>query len=229
MNYTGPGNCLICDDFSLRPWHESRNLNATEQNGGIGLVEMLHCATATMSLKVDMMVQTPKYAQLESERRFLITECPDLSTMSFRLIEDLYVSESRLRLRAITHIDGQQQEFKFCKKYPSDDVCSGAIVNIYLTADEHRMLSQLTGKRIRKRRYRLELTATTFSLDVFEDQLAGLVLCEVDGASAASLELIVAPTWAQYEVTDDPFFTGGNLANICASALRAKLSSIAKF
>jgi CYTH domain-containing protein len=175
-----------------------------------------------------MMVRIPKYAQLENERRFLITECPDLSMITFRLIEDLYVSESRLRLRAITHTDGQQQEFKFCKKYPSDDIGSGAIVNVYLTADEHRTLSQLPGRRIRKRRYSLDFAATTYSLDVFEDQLAGLVLCEVEAASAASLELIVAPTWAQYEVTDDPFFTGGNLVNISASALRAKLSSMAE-
>lgn len=173
-----------------------------------------------------MMMRIPKYAQLENERRFLITECPDLSKITFRLIEDLYISESRLRLRSITHADGQQQAFKFCKKYPSDDIGSGAIVNVYLTADEHRTLSQLPGRRIRKRRYSLDFAATTFSLDVFEDQLAGLVLCEVEAASAASLELIVAPTWAQYEVTDDPFFTGGNLVNISASVLRAKLSSM---
>jgi len=175
-------------------------------------------------LKADMTVQVPKYAQIEHERRFLIRECPDLSTSTCRLIEDLYVSESRLRLRAITHSDGQQREFKLCKKYPSDDPLSGAIVNIYLTANEHAALSHLPSRRIRKRRYHLQYAAAAFSLDVFEDQLIGLILCEAEAASAAGLKLLDFPTWAALEVTYDPFFTGGNLVHISASDLKAKLS-----
>lgn len=173
-------------------------------------------------------MRVPKYAHLEHERRFLITECPDLSMTACRLIEDLYVSDSRLRVRAITHHDGRPPEFKFCKKYPADNVRSGPIVNVYLTADEHRTLSQLAGRRIRKRRYRLESASTTFCIDVFEDQLAGLIMCEADASTAADLDLITMPAWAQSEVTGDTFFTGGNLVNTSAQALQAKLSSMGK-
>ncbi|OJY76373.1 hypothetical protein [Rhizobium sp. 60-20] len=99
------------------------------------------------------MVQVPKYAQLEHERRFLIAVSPDLSDLPFRLIEDLYISATRMRLRAIIHSCGQQVEFKLCKKYPMENLFSGAIVNVYLTEAEYAVLAQLPGKRIRKRRH----------------------------------------------------------------------------
>ncbi|CAH1661752.1 MULTISPECIES: hypothetical protein [Hyphomicrobiales] len=172
------------------------------------------------------MVQVPKYAQLEHERRFLIAVSPDLSDLPFRLIEDLYISATRMRLRAIIHSCGQQVEFKLCKKYPMENLFSGAIVNVYLTEAEYAVLAQLPGKRIRKRRHRLEFAAAAFAVDVFEDQLAGLILCEVEAASAEDLQSIPTPSWLGQEVTADPFFRGANLAHISASVLRTKLSSV---
>jgi CYTH domain-containing protein len=176
-----------------------------------------------------MMAQVPKYALLEHERRFLVRECPDLSGASYRQIEDLYVADGRLRLRAISPSDGAQRVFKLCKKYPSDDPLSGAIVNIYLTAEEHAALSLLPGRRLRKKRYRLDQPrldqlAAALSLDVFEGPLAGLILGEAEAESAAALGAFDLPRWAAREVTGDPFFRGGNLVRIGAAALRAKLA-----
>ncbi|MGO3741076.1 hypothetical protein [Kerstersia sp.] len=172
------------------------------------------------------MAQVPKYAQIEHERRFLITAAPKLSDLPFRWIEDLYISATRMRLRAITHGGVQQHEFKLCKKYPSEDSFAGAIVNVYLTEAEHAVFAQLPGKRIRKRRHRLEFAATTFAVDIFEDQLAGLILCEVEAASAENLQAIPTPGWLGQEITGDPFFRGGNLAQISASDLKTKLLSM---
>jgi CYTH domain-containing protein len=172
-------------------------------------------------------MQLPKYAQLENERRFLIAKCPDLSKTEFRVIEDLYISGSRLRLRMVTHNENHASEFKLCKKYPTTEALSGPIVNVYLTASEHMMLAQLGGTRLRKRRYRLKFAAKTFVLDIFEDNLAGLMLAEVEAASINELQSIELPTWVGREVTLDPFFRGGNLSGLSASLLRDKLASIA--
>ena len=172
------------------------------------------------------MRQAPKYALFENERRFLIGQCPDLSSTTFRTIEDLYITGSRLRLRAITHNDGRPAEFKFCKKYPSDDNRSGPVVNIYLAADEYRTLSQLPGKTIRKRRYLREFADSVFSLDIFEVELAGLALSEVEAPSVGALDAIPVPPWTLHEVTDDAFFRGANLAETSASDLRTKLLSL---
>lgn len=163
----------------------------------------------------------PKYAQLENERRFLVTDCPDLSAEPFRLIEDVYLSDTRLRLRSIMHPDSSR-EFKLCKKYVSLDPASGPIVNIYLSEVEHAILSCLPGRPIRKRRYRVAWGDSTFAVDIFEGALMGLVLCEMEAESPDDVRLAAFPPWAAREVTDDPFFAGGNLARATAAELKAR-------
>ncbi len=173
-------------------------------------------------------IEVPKYAQIERERRFLVDRCPDLSQHDYRTIEDLYVAGSRLRARAITYSDGRPPAFKFCKKYPSDDMTSQPIVNIYLTAGEYELLSHLPGNRVRKRRYRLDIEETPCSIDVFEGALSGLILSEVEAGSAEALTALAPPPWSRLEVTGDAFFRGSNLAAVSAAELQAKLSLLAR-
>lgn len=173
-----------------------------------------------------MNLNLPKYTQLESERRFLVERCPDLSSLPYRLIHDIYVAESRLRLRAIAYNDGPSVEFKLCKKYSSDSPASSPIVNVYLTAEEYNLLSQLPGRALRKRRYRLLCQETIFSIDIFQDELAGLILSEVESNSPEILQTISMPSWAKMEVTTDFFFQGGNLSGVSAAELAAKLYSL---
>ena len=167
----------------------------------------------------------PKYARLENERRFWVAAPPDLSTAPVRLIEDLYLTHSRLRLRAISRFDGAP-EFKLCKKYGSDDPASGPVVNIYLSADEHAMFAGLPGHALRKRRYLVSDAARAFCVDVFEGAMTGLVLCEAEAESVDAVRALTFPAWATREVTDDAFFTGGNLAGLTAAALKARLDAL---
>jgi CYTH domain-containing protein len=171
-----------------------------------------------------MSMQVPKYAKLENERRFLVFSCPDLSGAPSRLIEDIYFNDSRLRLRTITHIDGAR-EFKLCKKYETLDPTSGPVVNIYLSAGEHAILSRLQGRPLRKRRYRIAWRTRSYGVDVFEDELAGLVLCEAEAESADAIRVLEFPPWASRDVTADRFYTGGNLARVTAAELTARLNS----
>ena len=168
-------------------------------------------------------MQTPKYALLENERRFLVAKAPVLATAHVRLIEDLYLEGGRLRLRKVTHFDGAATEFKLCKKYPSADPTSGAIVNIYLTAEEHASLADLPGRPLRKRRHRVAHGGRTFGVDVFEGALAGLVTCEAEADSAEAIAMLAFPPWATHEVTADPFFTGGHLSGLAAGEVQARL------
>ncbi len=167
----------------------------------------------------------PKYALLENERRFLVAATPDLTGATVRLIEDLYIDGARLRLRAVTHFDGHAPEFKFCKKYPSDDPLSGPIVNIYLTAEEHAVLARLPGRPIRKRRYRTAWGGRAYGVDVFEGALAGLVLCEAEAPTVEAIRALAFPPWATREVTGEAFFTGGHLAGLTVADLQAWLAA----
>jgi CYTH domain-containing protein len=171
-----------------------------------------------------MSMETPKYALLEHERRFLVLNPPDLAAAPARLIEDVYLDCGRLRLRRITHFDGSATELKLCKKYASADPASAPIVNVYLSPDEFAALTVLPGRPVRKRRYRVLHGERGFGLDVFEGNLAGLILVEAEAASADEVRSVTFPPWAAAEVTADPFFTGGNLARIGAAELRLRLA-----
>jgi CYTH domain-containing protein len=166
----------------------------------------------------------PKYAILENERRFLVAQPPDLGGTRVRLIEDRYLSCGRLRLRRITHFDGQAAEFKFCKKYGSDDPSSEPITNLYLTEPEHAALSDLPGCPLRKRRHTVRWGERAYSVDVFEGPLAGLVTCEAEAASAEAIRALAFPPWAPREVTADPLFSGAHLATLTAEDLAAQLA-----
>lgn len=164
----------------------------------------------------------PKYAKLEIERRFLVNpvQAPHLTALPFRRIEDRYLDGTRLRLRAIIH-DMGEREFKFCKKYEGGDPLAGPIVNMYITEAEHAALAAIPAATIAKRRYRID----GFGLDVFEGELAGLMICEVEAPTIEAAQALVFPAWTLREVTGDPFFTGGALCRIGAKDLSARLAA----
>ena len=166
-------------------------------------------------------MQLPRYAKLELERRWLVepVRLPDLAEAAFRRIDDLYLDGGRLRLRAIAHPDGAR-ELKLGKKYERTHPAGGPIATLYLTQSEYAAFAGLPGVRLVKRRYAVD----GFSLDVFEGALTGLVLAEVEVDSPATLSAIVPPPWAGREVTEDPFFTGGNLCRARPEDLLAKLA-----
>lgn len=167
----------------------------------------------------------PKYAKLENERRFLVDAAllPDLAGLPFRRIEDRYIIGTRLRLRVMTDSATGVRELKFCKKYEGGDPVSGPVTNLYLSEVEHAVLAALPARAITKRRYRLDYAGRGFGVDVFEGQLAGLMLCEAEAESREAILALAFPPWAVREVTDDPFFTGGHLSTLTAADLAARL------
>jgi CYTH domain-containing protein/CHAD domain-containing protein len=71
---------------------------------------------------------------------------------------------------------------------------------------------QTRGRRIRKSRYRIPWHGNVIEVDMFHDDLTGLVLAEVEFGSEASMGSFSPPSWFGREVTDDPNFTNAALA-----------------
>jgi CYTH domain-containing protein len=156
-----------------------------------------------------MPTKLPKYAHWVAERRFLVDPAalPSLDGAGARRIEDLYIEDGRLRLRAITHASGEQ-EFKLAKKYAPDTPLIGPMTNLYLDADEYAVLSRLPGARISKRRHKVG----GFVVDVFEGPLQGLITAECEAANRMAAMAVEIPKWCVREVTTEPAYTGGALA-----------------
>ena len=170
-----------------------------------------------LSLAADM-YNPLKYARIEEERRFLLETIPeDLSAEeSFNRIIDRYISGTRLRLRQIESPSGEALVFKLGQKYETPDQKSHQTImtNIYLNEAEYQALAVLGGSTLTKRRYPYHYARYDYSLDVFEGNLDGLVLAEIENQPGFDLSSLPVPEFAIREVTQAEMFSGGKLAEL---------------
>lgn len=172
--------------------------------------------------------ETAKYSRVEYERRFLVAPESDWKKFAepySKTFEDKYLKDSRLRLRILTDSDSSRQLLKLTKKYESDSPYFQAITTIILSPPEYQMLDALEGNRLRKTRYYHNYHGRVFSIDVFENELAGLVLCETESDSLEDLLSAEPPAYVKCEVTEDAFFTGGHLSQTTNADLLDKLAA----
>jgi CYTH domain-containing protein len=164
-----------------------------------------------------------KYACLEIERRFLLRELPaDLrGAPVYRRITDHYLDNTRLRLRRMTPPGTQPTVWKLGQKFRdrAQTALETTITNIVLTQPEYDRLAALGGRVIEKDRYRYPFEGRFFGIDVFQGDLAGLILAEVEFDSVEAARSMPVPSFAVAEVTDDESFTGGRLARTTREAL----------
>ena len=161
------------------------------------------------------MIELPKYSHVEVERRWLVdlSQLGDLSAYPCREIEDLYVSNSRLRLRRVSG-PADEVVFKLGKKYGKRTPLSEPITNLYLTEAEYRQLCALPGRRTQKRRD----VVGGGALDVYREPSTGLVVFEVEFADERTAEEYQPPRFVTREITAESAFTGISVAERCAEA-----------
>ena len=154
-----------------------------------------------------------KYARPELERRWRVDPAlrPPVEGLDFVVIDDRYLNGTRLRLRRMTRGDGWAA-CKLTKKYETDRPEARPIVTTYLTEAEHAVFAALPAHPMRKRRYHFPIDGRTWSLDLFEGPLAGLELVEIETPDEAALAALVPPPWVAKEVTHDPRYRCGALA-----------------
>lgn len=166
--------------------------------------------------------QPGKYARVERERRFLLAGLPkDQPATAIRKITDRYLTGTALRLR---HLADQRDahDYKFTQKIPADHPgpVQGMITNIYLSKAEYDLLAQLPSKMLIKTRY----SVPPLGIDVFAPPLHGLVLAEAEFDTDDAMLAFRPPSYVTAEVTDDPRFTGGRLANTTREQLTSWLA-----
>jgi CYTH domain-containing protein len=171
-----------------------------------------------------------KYTRVEYERRFLVSIDSDWKSAVepySKTFEDKYLRDARLRLRILTDSDTGRRLIKLNKKFESDSPHYRTVSRILLSPSEYELLDGLEGDRLRKVRYYHNYLGRVFSVDVFEGELEGLVMCEIEADSLQELMSAKPPAYAKYEVTEDPFFTGGILCRATRIELWHKLSTFA--
>ena len=135
---------------------------------------------------------------------------------SYIRIIDLYITHTRLRLRKMETPAGKTVALKLGQKYfsPDQETLHRTMTTIYLNAVEFQTLASLDGSTLIKRRYPYAHVGYNTSIDVFESHLRGLIMLEIQCRSDIDFNDFPVPVFALREVTEEPFFTGGELARL---------------
>ena len=164
-------------------------------------------------------MEVGKYARAEIERRFLLAGVPeDADVLAVNRIDDRYLDGTRVRLRRMAQ-DGGPTLLKLTQKLPAPgpDGRQGALTTLYLSEDEYAAMAVLPAATLSKSR----LSIAPYGVDVFRGHLAGLVLAEVEFASAAQAAAFAPAAFCHAEVTADRRFTGGELVRARRAQVRA--------
>ncbi len=148
-----------------------------------------------------------KYTLVERERRFLLRALPPGPCIRRAEITDRYLTGTRIRLRETveTMADGTTTVRKLTQKIPAPAGGPGLITTLYLSAAEHEVLTAVPAQVLVKTR----CSVPPFGIDVFRGSLEGLVVAEIEFATAAEHDAFAPPPESVAEVTLDPRFTGG--------------------
>ncbi|MBI1957241.1 MAG: hypothetical protein HYS44_02180 [Candidatus Niyogibacteria bacterium] len=99
------------------------------------------------------------------------------------------------------------------KKVPAHegDASHQTETTVPLTAEEYVDFEAILGKRVAKTRYYYAENGHGYEVDVFKDALKGLVLVDIEFASAEEKAAFRPPEWFLAEVTQQHFTAGGML------------------
>lgn len=133
---------------------------------------------------------------MEIERKFLVRLLPEnLESFPFRQIEQGYLcTEPVVRIR--------RQDEEYFLTYKSKGLMVREEYNLPLTREAYFHLRPKTdGILIAKKRYLIPYHRHTIELDIFEGELAPLVLAEVEFDTEEAANAFIPPEWFGEDVT----------------------------
>ena len=145
---------------------------------------------------------------MEIERKFLVSELPDLGDAGAEEIVQGYLAtgpDGAVRLRR------KGQALLLTAKRGSG--LSRDEVEAELDREAFDRLWPLTaGRRLQKRRHRVPYDGLVVEVDVYEGELEGLVVAEVEFPSEEDARSFQPPEWLGVEVTGDARYLNETLA-----------------
>ncbi len=135
---------------------------------------------------------------MEIERKYLIKTLPEnLEQYPLRVLEQGYLCTAPVvRIR--------RDNDKYELTYKSGGLMARQEYNLSLTADAYEHLREkVDGRIISKKRYMLPLGEYTIELDIFEGDLAPLMLAEVEFPTIEEANAFTPPEWFGEDVTFD--------------------------
>lgn len=145
---------------------------------------------------------------MEIERKFTIKTIPDLSAFPTKKIIQAYLNtDPVIRIR--------KENKDYYLTYKGKGLLAREEYNLPLNGEsfEH-LLEKADGIIISKTRYCIPYKNHTIELDIFEDDLAPLVIAEVEFESEKEAAAFTPPDWFLEDVTYDKRYHNSNLSKM---------------
>jgi CYTH domain-containing protein len=150
---------------------------------------------------------------LELERTFLAKSLPDeLRSHPHKRIIDLYVKNGTEHLDLRVRQNGDHYEITHKRPVEGTDSSKQEETTIVLEKIEFESLSNADVRKVEKTRYYYPVGDLTAEFDIFEGDLAGLVLVDFEFKTEAEMHTFVMPDFCLADVTQEAFVAGGVLA-----------------
>lgn len=149
---------------------------------------------------------------MEIERKFLVSSLPEnLYEYPVWFLEQAYLCRSPV-VRVRREESGEEKNYFLT--YKSEGLMVREEYNLLLDAEAYEHLkAKADGRVITKRRYRLPAEmGLVIELDVFEGELSGLLLAEVEFSDKKAAEEWQPPEWFGREVTYEKTYHNSNLS-----------------
>ena len=146
---------------------------------------------------------------MEIERKYLLKQLPDnLETYPHRHLEQGYLCVAPVvRIR--------KDDDKYELTYKSGGMMVRQEYNLLLTKKSYEHLKgKIDGRLITKKRYMIPYQGYTIELDVFENDLAPLILAEVEFETEEQANSFTPPEWFGKDVTFDGRYHNSFLSGI---------------
>jgi CYTH domain-containing protein len=165
--------------------------------------------------------------EIELEKTYLAKELPaGILECPFKEIIDIYVPESVEH--AILRLRKKGDNYEITKKTPisGSDSSEQTEHTIKLTPEEYESLARGGGKKVRKYRYYYNKDGRQAEVDVFKDELEGLVVIDFEFSEVADKDNFEMPDFCLADVTQDKIFAGGMLCGKKYSDIEPRLNEL---
>lgn len=164
--------------------------------------------------------------EIEREKTYLAKWIPgEIKGVRSEIIRDIYVPETvehaTLRLRA------KGEKYEITKKEPvvEDDSTKQNEHTITLIKAEYDALAACSKKQFAKRRYYCKIGGYDAEVDVYLEDLEGLVVIDFEFTTDEQMALFKPPEVCLADVSQDALIAGGKLAGRTYEDLRPELEA----
>ncbi len=163
---------------------------------------------------------------IELERTFLAKKLPDgLKDCECKEVVDIYFPKTRRHPTVRIRKNGDK--FEITKKEPIEgDTSKQKEHTIPLREEDFNELIKLDGKKVRKIRYLYPWKDMTAEIDVFQDELLGLVVIDFEFKTEDDKSAFIAPDFCGSDITREEFVAGGM---ICGKTYEDVKEVLAKY